>query len=126
MGGTFIMDKCPFCGAETRPGDNFCLNCGNRLLSATPSSSDPQQAQPMVGGDSTLAAPDDWGSAVAPEGGTTPASGWGNDSATVASSNDQATQRPDSAQSSTNNGIEQPARFILRSENGDVLQEYPL
>ncbi|TMC19989.1 MAG: zinc-ribbon domain-containing protein, partial [Chloroflexi bacterium] len=26
------MDKCPYCGAETRPSDNFCLNCGNRLL----------------------------------------------------------------------------------------------
>ena len=31
---------CPYCSAETRPGDNFCLNCGNRLLPATPS---PQQ-----------------------------------------------------------------------------------
>lgn len=26
------MDKCPYCGAECRPADNFCLNCGNRLL----------------------------------------------------------------------------------------------
>ncbi len=24
-------DSCPYCGAECRPGDNFCLNCGNRL-----------------------------------------------------------------------------------------------
>jgi pSer/pThr/pTyr-binding forkhead associated (FHA) protein len=30
------MDKCPYCSAETRPGDNFCLNCGNRLLPSTP------------------------------------------------------------------------------------------
>jgi serine/threonine protein kinase len=22
---------CPYCGADTREGDNFCLNCGNRL-----------------------------------------------------------------------------------------------
>jgi len=36
------MDKCPYCNAETRPGDNFCLNCGNRLLPSTPSA---QQAQ---------------------------------------------------------------------------------
>jgi WD40 repeat protein len=35
--GQQALDKCPYCGAETRPGDNFCLNCGNRLLSATPS-----------------------------------------------------------------------------------------
>ena len=25
------MSTCPFCGAETRPGDRFCLNCGNAL-----------------------------------------------------------------------------------------------
>ena len=32
------MDKnCPFCGADTRPGDNYCLNCGQRLLPNTPS-----------------------------------------------------------------------------------------
>ncbi|GHO92063.1 hypothetical protein KSF_021110 [Reticulibacter mediterranei] len=122
------MGNCPFCGAETRPGDNFCLNCGNRLLSATPSASPQQQAQPIVG-DATLAAPDNWGAAVSQEGGTTPASGWGSDdSATVAAGNDQATRRPDSAGAAPASGdnIEQPARFILRSESGEVLQEYPL
>jgi pSer/pThr/pTyr-binding forkhead associated (FHA) protein len=104
------------------------LNCGNRLLSATPSASPQQQAQPIVG-DATLAAPDDWGAAVSQEGGTAPASGWGSDdSATVAASNDQATRRPDSAGAAPASGdnIEQPARFILRSESGEVLQEYPL
>jgi hypothetical protein len=35
--GQQALDKCPYCGAETRPGENFCLNCGNRLLSPTPS-----------------------------------------------------------------------------------------
>lgn len=25
-------NKCPFCQVEMRPGDSFCLNCGNRLL----------------------------------------------------------------------------------------------
>jgi pSer/pThr/pTyr-binding forkhead associated (FHA) protein len=128
MGGTFIMGNCPFCGAETRPGDNFCLNCGNRLLSATPSASPQQQAQPIVG-DATLAAPDDWAAAVSHEGGTAPASGWGSgDAATVAASSDQATYRPDSASVAPASGdnIEQPARFILRSESGEVLQEYPL
>lgn len=122
------MGNCPFCGAETRPGDNFCLNCGNRLLSATPSASPQQQAQPIVG-DATLAAPDDWGAAVSHEGGTAPASGWGSgDAATVAASSDQATYRPDSASIAPASGdnIEQPARFILRSESGEVLQEYPL
>src|SRR5437016_7532287 len=48
--------SCPYCGAETRPGDNFCLNCGNRLLPATPS---PQQAQPVIG-ESTIPAQEGW------------------------------------------------------------------
>jgi serine/threonine protein kinase/tetratricopeptide (TPR) repeat protein len=42
----FPIGKCPYCGAETRPKDNFCLNCGNRLL---PVASSAQQAQPMIG-----------------------------------------------------------------------------
>src|SRR5205085_12296579 len=50
------MDKCPYCSAETRPGDNFCLNCGNRLVPSTPL---PQQAQSVVG-DATLPASEDW------------------------------------------------------------------
>src|SRR6478672_9681908 len=49
-------NTCPYCGAETRPGDNFCLNCGNRLLPSTPS---PQQDQRVIG-DATLPAPEDW------------------------------------------------------------------
>ena len=44
------IDKCPYCDAETRPGDNFCLNCGNRLL---PAALPYQQAQPIIGGDAT-------------------------------------------------------------------------
>lgn len=124
------MDKCPYCGADTRPGDNFCLNCGNRLLPATPSSTPPQQALP-VQGDATLAAPDDWGAALS-SGGTAPASGsgWVDDGAqTIASSSaEQALYRSDSAPTAqaTIDRVEQPARFILRSENGEVLQEYPL
>jgi pSer/pThr/pTyr-binding forkhead associated (FHA) protein len=116
------MDKCPYCGAETRPADNFCLNCGNRLLTATPSASS-QQAQPATG-DATIAAPDDWGR-VSGSG-----SGWVDESAqTVAGPEvDAGTQSADSSVSAdeTVNEIEQPARFILRSESGEVLQEYPL
>src|SRR5207248_4894781 len=54
-------------------------------------------------------------------------SGWGSDSsATLAASSDQATYRPESVAGAPADSLEQPARFILRSENGDVLQEYPL
>ncbi len=34
--GQQALDQCPSCGAQTRPGEHFCVNCGNRLLSATP------------------------------------------------------------------------------------------
>jgi len=30
------MNKCPRCGADTQPGDSFCLSCGNRLNTSDP------------------------------------------------------------------------------------------
>ncbi len=121
------MDKCPYCGAETRPGDNFCLNCGNRLLSATPSSS-VQQAQPVVG-DATIPAPEDWSSNLGQQGGwpehaasaSAGASPSGHDLPTVRDSAVAMVQAPAQEQK-----IEDPARFLLRAENGDILQEYVL
>ncbi|MBO0784261.1 MAG: FHA domain-containing protein [Ktedonobacteraceae bacterium] len=117
-------NRCPYCGAETRPGDNFCLNCGNRLLPATPSSPF-QQAQPAGGDNTTLAAPDDWAASV-----PAPSAGSWQDSVPGGAS-DAPTYRADSpapAQTvqATMDKIEQPGRLILRSENGEVVQEYPL
>ncbi len=117
------MDKCPYCGAETRPGDNFCLNCGNRLLPATPS---PQQVQPV--GDATLAAPEDWdASAPAASGG----GAWGESSSSPSetSAPEQPTLRESSAASAaqpTLDKLQEPGRFILRSDTGEALQEYSL
>jgi len=65
------MNKCPNCGADTRPGDNFCLNCGNRLF---PAASSPQQ-EPMIGGDATIPGPDNWGTPL--DMATIPAAGCG-------------------------------------------------
>jgi len=116
------MDKCPYCGAETRPGDNFCLNCGNRLLPTTPS---PQQAQPVIG-DATLPASDEWqglGSSAPASPGT-----WAADTnaATIAASvSDAPTVRGD-APTSVADTVEQPAHLILRSDTGEVLQDYTL
>ena len=117
------MDKCPYCGAETRPGDNFCLNCGNRLLPATPS---PQQVQPV--GDATLAAPEDWG-ASAPA--TSSGSAWGesSSSSSATSAPEQPTLRESSAApaaQATLDKLQEPGRFILRSDSGEALQEYSL
>ncbi|TMC82746.1 MAG: FHA domain-containing protein, partial [Chloroflexi bacterium] len=123
---------CPYCSAETRPGDNFCLNCGNRLLPATPS---PQQAQPAVG-ESTLPAQEGWGqmaqgqSAVAAPASV--GSSWSADPAamTVASSGAEPptirAEAPSTPGPAAESAIEQPGRFILRADNGDILQEYPL
>src|SRR6266480_4365883 len=114
----FIMDKCPVCGADTRQGDNYCLNCGHRLFPPTPSSS-------SIGDPTVAALPDEWQGV----GGSSP-SGWSIDPAaqTVAAS-EVATQResaaPPTAQAVLDK-TEQPARFILRSDTGEVLQEYPL
>src|SRR5438270_82206 len=121
------MDKCPYCNAETRPGDNFCLNCGNRLLTSTPS---PQQAQPPIG-DATLPASDDWSPANA--AGAAPASspGWGNaDMQTVANTSFEPptlrAEAPAPTAQATIDKIENPANLVLRSDSGEVVQEYPL
>ena len=126
-----MASTCPYCGAETRPGDNFCLNCGNRL---TPSSQ--EQAQPAVG-EATLPAQDGWAPSVQDQGSTPVSSGtnW-SDSAvpTVSSSGFEppttfgpnATQSAGQATSIASATIEHPARFILRADNGEVLQEYVL
>lgn len=121
------MDKCPYCGAETRQGDNFCLNCGNRLLPATPS---PSQAQSPAAGEPTIAAAtEDW----APSAPTNiplsnSGAGWGgNVDATVAPSTDAVQGRePAPTAQATLDRIPEPGRFVLRSDSGEVLQEYPL
>jgi pSer/pThr/pTyr-binding forkhead associated (FHA) protein len=121
------MDKCPYCLAETRPGDNFCLNCGNRLVPAAAASG--PQAAPSVIGDATIAAPDNWGSpsaGIGPHG--TPSSDAWSDAATV--------MGPDSGQIGYDNTalptinaasekIAQPARLTVRSEKGEM-QDFTL
>ncbi|HKF38207.1 MAG TPA: FHA domain-containing protein, partial [Ktedonobacteraceae bacterium] len=123
------MDKCPYCGAETRPGDNFCLNCGNRLLPATPSY---QQAQPVIGEATIPASSDNWSAAPAAvaTGAAAASSGW-NDASdrTVASTvTDSATAQNDDVATlqETMDKIEKPGYFIVRNDKGEVLQEYAL
>src|SRR5260221_4737219 len=124
-GGISVMDKCPYCGAETRPGDNFCLNCGNRLLSATPSY---QQAQPVIGDATIPASSDSWSApAAVATGAATAGSGW-NDASdrTVANAaTDTATaQKEDAATVQTTMGkIEKPGDFIVSNNKGEVLAE---
>ena len=39
------MSTCPYCGAETRPGDKFCLSCGKSLaVPNSPSSLEVEEA----------------------------------------------------------------------------------
>ncbi|HEY6406206.1 MAG TPA: FHA domain-containing protein [Ktedonobacteraceae bacterium] len=136
---------CPYCGAETRPGDNFCLNCGNRLLPATPSSQ--QQAQPIVG-EATLPAEDGWAQPLqepaapmtqpAQDQASTPASSstnWADPAEpTIAASGLEpattlgptAVQSVGPATSAAAATIQRPAKLILRGDNGAVLQEYLL
>jgi pSer/pThr/pTyr-binding forkhead associated (FHA) protein len=130
MGGNFIMDKCPYCGAETRQGDNFCLNCGNRLLPATPS-----PAQPAIGEPTLAATPEDWKPSAPSNIPLSSGAGWGGsvdpNALTAASpAADVATVREPAVGSSTSQAtldrIAEPANFILRSDSGEVLQEYPL
>lgn len=103
------MDKCPYCGAETRPGDNFCLNCGNRL----PVAGGAPQAAPASPGEATLPAEE---------------SNWVPQTV-VAGSNgsDAPTARSEGSESApTIPSIENPAHMTLRTDSGEVLQEFAL
>jgi len=127
-GRTNVMDKCPFCGAETRPGDNFCLNCGNRLLSATPSY---QQAQPVLGDATIPATSDSWSAPAAVSiGAASAGSGWNDTSdRTVANTiTDSASTEDEGAATvpATMDKIEKVGYFIVRNDKGEVLQEYAL
>ena len=124
------MSTCPYCSAETRPGDNFCLNCGNRL---TPANSSPQQAQNVVS-EATIAENDDhWMQTQPPQSpmmaaAPTPSGSTWSD-LTVANTNVDPMQRGGEmapTQAATIDKIANPARLVLRSESGTVLQEYPL
>ena len=128
------MDKCPYCSAETRPGDNFCLNCGNRLLPSTPS---PQQAQTVVG-DATLPASEDWVPPVPKAPPPTQESDWKEDEnlMTIANTSQEPPVSPVDTSASSSSAapvaqaimdkVEHPARLILRTDTGEVLQEYAL
>ena len=104
------MDKCPFCGAETRPGDNFCLNCGNRLPVGTPAA---QQTSSTGVGDATIPAEDNW----AP-----PTQKADNNQGIVA----PPPSVPEVAAPAAPPAIPNPARVTLRTDTGESLQEYTL
>jgi pSer/pThr/pTyr-binding forkhead associated (FHA) protein len=118
------MDKCPTCGFDVRPGDNFCLSCGNHLF---PSASSPQQSSILMS-DATIPDQDKSGPGASP-----PVSvGWDDVSAksTVASSPaDSSTVRADTSEyisQPLHSKIDQPARFVIHAPNGDTLQDYLL
>lgn len=128
------MDKCPYCSAETRPGDNFCLNCGNRLVPSSPS---PQQAQPDFG-DATIPASEDW---IPPASETAPASHMSTMEAdenlqTIANTSLDPTASPSEATvfsgasaptaQAVMDKVENPAHLTLRTDTGEVVQEYSL
>jgi hypothetical protein len=134
------MNKCPTCGSEVRPGDNFCLTCGNRLPPVQPSST--------LTSDATVPA-QDWSVPSAPP----PAyDGWGNGNdrtvvGTEGSSSELPTVRADADELPTVRAeedesqfatvradvsaagpklIEHPARFVIRAPNGNIVQDYLL
>ncbi len=122
IGGKTLMDKCPYCGAETRPGDNFCLNCGNRLVPTSFS------AQPQSGvGEATQASPEEW-HPMQDNGAVATVGSWSNtsDSTIAEPAAEPAIQRSEPPAAVNSNVIEHPARFVLRADDGALLQEYPL
>src|ERR1035438_8516974 len=116
------MSTCPYCNAETRPGDNFCLSCGNRLTSAN---SSPQQAQNVVG-DATIPESDTWMQPPSPASSmpdTPSGSTWSDLTVANTITSIDPMQRPADAaatQAATIDKIANAAQFVLRSESGAI------
>ena len=99
------MSICSNCGAEIRPGDNFCLSCGNRI--PTPSSTSfPTDDATVLG--SPASASDDWSG--------------GNESTIPDQDVEEATVRANADPGK----IENPARFVLSANRGNDPKEYSL
>src|SRR5437763_6215900 len=99
------MSICPNCGAETRPGDNFCLSCGYRVPASPPVS--------LATDEATLF------------GNPPPASNsWsgGGEPTVHGQDAEEATLRANAVPSK----MENPARFVLSSNKGNGPKEYPL
>ncbi len=99
------MSICPNCGAETRPGDNFCLSCGYRVPGSPPASIATDEAT-IFG--SPPPASNSW------SGGSEPT--------VLGQDAEGATLRANAVPSK----IENPARFVLSSNKGNGPKEYPL
>jgi pSer/pThr/pTyr-binding forkhead associated (FHA) protein len=123
------MSTCPYCGAETRPGDNFCLSCGHRLGGVAA----PAQAAPA---EPTIPAQGDWMPPSAPYSpiyseatvAAAPAApAWAEPNGAAAPAGLDATVRTGGGGATTvPSEIEKPAILILRADNGETVQEYVL
>ncbi len=106
------MNTCPNCGALTRPGDNFCLNCGMRIAAQTPlPSPTPGDATIMSGGPPPP--PNQWSQGDA-------------DEKTIAAPNFKSAELPTIDASGAVDTIENPAYFTLAFQGVNDLQPYAL
>lgn len=105
------MERCPHCGAEARPGDTYCLNCGNKLQIE-------QTVAIPAGGASvsqgaTVAVNTEWASSASKP--------------TIAmplSNNEPSTLYMQSDDSSNDEQQQASAKLVLKSE--EETQEFPL
>ena len=116
------MNTCPYCGAEIRPGDRFCLNCGKPLMVTQQPAPPTEDEATMLG--SPLPLPNSW--SVANSG-----SDDSSDSSSSSASSSPGTYgSPDDQQQGISyegatmmapanaRTIENPGRFVLTSYKG--------
>ena len=106
------MNTCPRCGAVTQPGDNFCLNCGARIVPQSPPAAPIPNDATIIGG-GPPSSPQQWSPADA-------------DEKTIAAPNFYPGNSPTIDPAATVATIEQPAYFAITLQNMHESQQYPL
>ncbi|MFL5661419.1 MAG: FHA domain-containing protein, partial [Ktedonobacteraceae bacterium] len=106
------MNTCPKCGAVTQPGDNFCLNCGARIVPQSPPVTPIPNDATIIGG-GPPSSPQQWSPADANE-------------KTIAAPNFYTGNSPAIESSATVATIEHPAYFALTLQDMSESQQHPL
>ena len=110
------MNTCPHCGTETRPGDRFCLNCGQPLTVSNPSAPPTENEATMLG--TPLPPPNSWSGANSDSSNSGSSSGSSSSGTLDNQQQDGGYEGATIMAPSGVRTVENPGRFILSAYKG--------